>query len=225
MATSTERANNQPRPQRRSYLSRTRIYVSEAIVAICLVIALAGTATAGAQAIPTASRKLALAPFALGTFAEPGYGQSANFAWATGIDITPPFALGRIEPSLEIRVTGDSGPIIREYTYSPGFKFTLATTQKFHPYATTLIGAGTGYFVHPTIPTHKGLYAHNSAPMLTVGIGTDYDLSRSWQLRADYIHQFWIGLYEDFDPKYPLAPDFFSVGVNYRISSRHDVSR
>jgi hypothetical protein len=56
--------------------------------------------------------------------------------------------------------------------------------------------------------------------MVTVGVGAEYDLSHTWQLRADYVHQFWVGLYEDFNPKYPLAPDLFSIGINYRIHPR-----
>jgi hypothetical protein len=135
------------------------------------------------------------------------------------LDVGVPFMLGPLQPSLEIRVTGDSGSIINEYTYSPGLKLTLPT-HRIHPYATGLIGVGTGYFLHPFIPTDKGLYAHNSAPMVTVGVGAEYDLSHTWQLRADYVHQFWVGLYEDFNPKYPLAPDLFSIGINYRIHPR-----
>src|ERR1700678_604900 len=170
MATSTEPAHNQPRPESRNYRSRQRIYVHKAIVATCLVVALARAATAFAQALPAASRKLALAPFVLGTFAEPGYDQSANFAFAAGLDASLPLTFGPIQPSFEIRVTGDSGPLIHEYTYSPGLKLTVGT-HRIHPYATGLVGVGTGYFTHPFIPTHKGLYAHNSAPMVTVGVG------------------------------------------------------
>jgi hypothetical protein len=185
---------------------------------------MAQTGTAAAQALATASRSFAATPFAQGTYImQPGYSQSANLGFAAGLDITPPIAFGAFLPSVEMRITGDSGSVAREYTYTPGIK--VATViHGIRPYATVLGGIGTVYFVHPSIPGHKGLYAHDSSPILSVGGGAELDISRSWQLRLDYTRQFWT-LKQDFVANLPLGPSALSIGVSYRIRPRGDVVR
>jgi hypothetical protein len=185
----------------------TRIRTGKPVIAVlCLGLAIANTGTAAAQALATASRSFAMAPFAQGTYmTQPGYSQPANLGFAAGLDIALPISFGR------------------EYTYTPGIK--LATVvHGIRPYATVLGGAGTVYFDHPSIQGHKGLYAHDSAPMLSLGGGAEFDISRVWQLRVDYTRQFWT-LNQNFVANLPLGPSALSIGVSYRIRSHGDVVR
>ena len=139
------------------------------------------------------------------------------------IYITPPIAFGRLQPSAELRITGNSGPVAREYTYAPGIK--LATViHGIRPYATVLGGIGTVYFVHPSIQGHKGLYAHDSSQLLSLGGGAELDISRSLLLRVDYTRQFW-SLKQFFVANEPLGPSALSIGVSYRIRPHGDVVR
>jgi hypothetical protein len=190
----------------------TRTVPGKWIVSLCLGIAIAKTGTAAAQAGATADRNSAIATFGQGTYMLPAFQQPSNFGYAAGVDLTPIF-VRRLQPSLEIRATADSGSIAKEFTYSGGLK--LATTiGRIRPYATILDGVGTVYFNHPSLPTRKGLYAHDSSKMLSLGGGAEFDVSRLWQLRADYSRQYWT-------LESPvIRPVALSIGIAYRIPFR-----
>jgi hypothetical protein len=213
-----------PQPVDTSSISTRIRFGKPVIAALCLGLAIANTGTAAAQALATASRSFAMAPFAQGTYmTQPGYSQPANLGFAAGLDIAPPISFGALRPSVELRVTADSGSAAREYTYTPGIK--LATViHGIRPYATVLGGAGTVYFDHPSVQGHKGLYAHDSSPMLSLGGGAEFDISRVWQLRLDYTRQFW-ALNQNFVANLPLGPSAFSIGASYRVRPRGDAVR
>lgn len=186
------------------------------MIAMCLGFLIAGTGVTVGQARVSALRESEIAPFSLATYMYPdlttyGYPESANFGYAAGVDITP-FMFRRFQPALELRFTGDSGPIAHEYTYSGGLK--VATIFRgIRPYATLLKGLDAIYFTHP-IATPRGPYARDGSPMFSVGGGAEFDVGRSWQVRVDYSKQHWALASPD------IRPYAVSMGVAYRVPFR-----
>jgi hypothetical protein len=187
------------------------------IAAICLAVSLAGTRPAAGQALATASRESSFAAFGQATYFNSDYRQPSNFGYTVGVDAAPILMPG-IQPSFELRITGDSGPVANEYTYNVGIK--VATTlHGIHPYATVLGGVGTVYINHPSIPSAKGLFAHDSSEMFALAGGAEFDAGPSWQLLLDYSRQYW-SFDQDYNPALPLRPVALSVGISYRFRSR-----
>ena len=179
-------------------------------LAICVGLLCERAPSAWAQAGVTAQRESEIAPFAQLAAARPQHGQTANLGYAAGIAATP-WIFHWVQPALEIRITGDSGPLAHEYTYAGGLKAATAF-RNVHPYATLLKGLAAIYFTYPTSGA-KGLYTHDSSRMFSVG-GADLDIGRTWQMQMDYSKQYW-ALYAP-----TLRPDAFSVGLTYRIPFR-----
>jgi len=177
-------------------------------VAICSV----GARVSPGQARITAQRESEVAPFGDAAFMRPLDGQSANLGYGAGVDVTP-FMFRWLQPSLELRFTGDSGPIAHEYTYAGGIR-AATTFRRIHPYATLLKGLGAIYFTHPAL-AYNGPYARDGGSMFCIGGGADVDVGHTWQVQLDYSQQHW-ALYLP-----PLRPDAFSVGVTYRIPFRN----
>jgi len=144
------------------------------------------------------------------------YHQSNDSGYVVGVDLTP-FLFRRLQPSLEIRVTGDFGSIAEEFTYSGGLK-AATRVGRIHPYATVLRGLDTIYFT-PPISTPKGLYAHDSSRMFSIGGGADFDLSSSWRVDLDFSKQYW-ALNSP-----AIRPNALSVGIAYRIPFGKDKTR
>jgi opacity protein-like surface antigen len=171
-----------------------------------------GVGAAMGQAKPTSERGSELAFYGDVTYLHSGYSASANdIGYSAGLDFTP-FLTWKFQPALELRAT-EAGPNTQtEYSYSGGVK--VATRiGRLHPYVTALKGLGFVYFRDPIIASN-GPYTHDSSRMWSAGVGADFDLSRQWQVRADYSQQFW-ALYN-----YTLWPSAVSFGINYRIPFR-----
>ncbi len=212
MATLNSSSIAQVPQSHRLFSTPTRIRFGTSIAAVCFGLALAEAHTAAAQALATADRNSTVSAFAQGIYMQPAFQQPANFGYAVGVDFTPIF-VRRVQPSLEIRATADSGSTAKEFTYAGGLK--LATViGRIRPYVAVLEGIGTVYFNHPSVLTRKGLYAHDSSMMLSLGGGAEFDAGRLWQLRLDYSKQYW-----SLDSR-TIRPVALSVGIAYRIPFR-----
>jgi hypothetical protein len=181
------------------------------MIAMCLGVWTAGSGIAAGQARVIAQRESEIAPFAQATYMHPDYSQPANLGYTGGVDATP-FMFRGFQLALELRFTGDSGPIAHEYTCSGGLKV-AATFRGIRPYATFLEGLDAIYFTHP-IASPSGPYARDGSRMFSVGGGADFDVGRSWQVVVDYSKQYWALDSPD------IRPYAISMGVAYRVPFR-----
>ena len=191
------------------------------MIVMCLCVWTAGTGVAAGQSRVTAQRESEIAPFVLATYMHPAlatysYPEAANFGYAAGVDASP-FMFRRFQPALELRFTGDSGPLAHEYTCSGGLKAAILF-RGIRPYATLLKGFDIIYFTYP-IATPKGPYARDGSRMFSVGGGAEFDVGPSWQVRVDYSKQYWALASPD------IRPVAVSLGVAYRIPFRNGKMR
>lgn len=104
-----------------------------------------------------------------------------------------------LQPEVELRWLRFNEYLgIDENTYSIGERVPIKTFYRFTPYGKVLAGLGTGSFL-----TGNSL-------VLTYGGGTDYQLNRKFNLRADFEYQQW-----HVNPT--LWPYGLSVGLSYKI--------
>ncbi len=165
------------------------------------------------QAKPTSERGSELALYADVLYLHSGYSASANnVGYTAGLDFTP-LMFRKFQPSVELRAT-EAGPATQtEYSYSGGLK-AATTVGRLHPYATVLKGLGFVYFRNPGLGANGYVYSHDSSRMWSTGAGADFDLSRQWQVRADFSQQFWaLG-------NYSVRPTAIAFGITYRIPFR-----
>ena len=190
------------------------IYVSLRLLAGSAVLALASL-SASAQASATATRTIDVSVFAGGMHLSTDYGDT-DYGVVFGADITRHFRL--FDAALEARATlSNQGGAVKENTFAGGLRLGK-NFHRFHPYVDLLVGEGTITFTHP-IPFPNGLYTSDNSTIFSFGGGVDYDLTRSFALKADYNAQSWrLG-----DEQNRLTPAAFTVGVAYRIPfrSRH----
>jgi hypothetical protein len=189
-------------------LKRKNLKTSAVVAWIGL--SLVGVGAAVGQARPTSERGAELALYADVIYVHSGYSASANnYGYSAGLDFTP-FLFRKFQPSVELRST-EAGPQTQtEYTYSGGLK-AATTVGRFHPYATALKGLAYVYFRNPGLGSNGYVYSHDSSRMWSAGAGADFDLSRQWQVRADFSQQFWALT------NYTVRPSALSFGITYRI--------
>jgi len=190
-----------------------RMNLRAATLAPWIALLLGGVGVAAGQARPTSERGSELALYGDVTYVHSGYSTSANnYGYSAGLDFTP-LLFRTFQPSVELRAT-EAGPQSQtEYTYSGGLK-AATTVGRFHPYATVLKGLAFVYFRNPGLGSNGYVYSHDSSRMWSTGAGADFDLSRQWQVRADFSQQFWaLG-------NYTVRPSALSFGITYRIPFR-----
>jgi len=189
-------------------------YQRKWILATCLFLSVVGMEVAAAQAKPSAERGSELDLFGQVLYLRPGYGSASSntYGYAAGLDFTP-IMFRKFQPSVELRAT-EAGPAVQtEYSYSGGLKVATTVGSRLHPYATLLRGLGFVYFQHPGV--YSGIvYTHDSSRMFSVGGGADFELSRQWQVSADFSQQYWAL------ENYTVRPTAVSVGIAYRIPFR-----
>jgi opacity protein-like surface antigen len=97
-----------------------------------------------------------------------------------------------------------------ESSYLIGPKAYFLSKGRFRPYAKVLFGVGK---IHYPFQIGDANYF-----ALAPGAGTGYRLSSRWMLRAEYEYQMWPNSpgYPN-EPKHPLSPNGFHVGVAYRV--------
>lgn len=173
---------------------------------------------ARAQRIYAAQKGADIFVFGGYTYDKPDYGPDyvTNNGVSLGADFTRYFGW-KISPSLELRYTNVSGPVVKESTISGGFRGLVDLKQRFHPYIDILGGAGTITYVQPPIPG----YPPDHGFVLSYGAGVDIDIYRTFQLKADFQQQSW-NLGQNYvtvpsGANYTLSPIAITLGVSYRI--------
>ena len=161
---------------------------------------------ARAQSMPTASRVGDLQIGGGFVFAHSGYNFTpttliggagyATFDWHDHWGIEGGFRHSR----------ANADTTIYERTYEIGPRIFL-TRGAVTPYAKVLFGRGVYNF-------HNSL-ANVAYNLYTYGGGADFHVRRSWNVRADYELQNWMGF-----PLGTLHPSVFTIGVAYHFSSR-----
>jgi opacity protein-like surface antigen len=175
-------------------------------LAITLLIGATGAAThANAQAIPTMQRGAELAPFVQTTILSPDWGQTHNLGFAAGFDYTH-FIPTIVQPSLEFRVTHASGRTVNETTYLGGIKL-QTTIHHVQPYLVVLAGKGIISFNY----FYNGGIKGDDSAVYAIGGGAEFNVKRSWKVRAEYTQQHW-----NFDPN-TLTPSTLGFGLAYSV--------
>ncbi|MEK6397478.1 MAG: outer membrane beta-barrel protein [Terriglobus sp.] len=190
-------------------------------VAVSLVSALSAF---GQAPSPTASQGMHLNVFGVGSYVKPAFQNARDgFGFSVGgsLGFTVP-GLHHIEPALEGRYSyarSASAPYIvpqavSESVPSVGIRVTWHASR-FHPYGNLLIGPGTIRFLGPVLIAPN--YTQNNSLVWTYGGGLDYDLTRSWAVRAEVQGEHW--KLSSTDPAFhPLRA---GVGVRYQFHFRN----
>lgn len=98
-----------------------------------------------------------------------------------------------------------------ERTYEIGPRYVLHF-NRFSPYAKFMLGRGVFNFPPAASNPTGGAEANLAYNMLAGGIGTDYRLRPSINLRVDFESQHWGGF-----PPHGLTPNILSFGVAYHF--------
>ncbi|MDE1163070.1 MAG: outer membrane beta-barrel protein [Acidobacteriaceae bacterium] len=173
---------------------------------------------AHAQSVFTAEKGADIFVFGGYTYLKPDYGPDSvhNNGITLGADFTRYFRWP-VTPSIEVRYTHASGPVVNEHTFSGGLKVGKTYRTRFHPYADILAGLGGVHYVTPPVPD----YPDDTALAITYGGGVDIDVLDNWAVKADFQSQHWnLGKNATIKPDgedYTLSPLAFTIGVSYRI--------
>ncbi len=175
----------------------------------CALVALVTGPSLLAQSSPTALRAYSISTFATGGVTNTDYGIN-DYGLTFGTDIRK--SMRFIEPSLELRSTMTSGNVVRESSLDGGLKLEKGF-GRVHPYGDLLFGYGTITFPGRTMDEHD-----NSA-VWNYGGGVEYQVSRSFFVKADIQLQSWqLGHTEPV-----FHPMLSSVGFTYRPMMRNIV--
>ena len=171
--------------------------------------ALLGSAAYGQHAEETARQRIWLKAYGMYSYVDPDYGSSAkNNGGTVGIDIDGFRLLPHTELGLDARYTGSNGPVTNQHYFGGGPRLSL-DLGPLKPYADFIVGHGTGDFNNSTDPS----YTHDRTGAISYGGGVDYQLTRSWGLRADVQRERW-----RYSVRQPFFyPTAFSVGVTYQF--------
>lgn len=163
-----------------------------------------------AQARPTASRAGDLQVGATFSLASPDYGPNTLRgvgAYAT-FDFRPHLGIEASFRQLN-DPDGREGIYERNFEVGPRYVFRIGPLS---PYAKLMIGRGV--FQFPPDPRHpeNGSVANLAYTMWAGGLGADYSVRPSFNVRADYELQHWLNF-----PPNGLSPHVFSLGIGYRF--------
>ncbi len=164
-----------------------------------------------AQAVPTASRigdLQAGATFNLGTSDYHGEGTLRGFGFYTSFDFRHHFG---VEADFHQLNDPDSQKGIYERTYEVGPRYVMHF-GRFAPYTKLMVGRGVFNFPPSPSDPSTGPAANLAYNMWAVGIGADYHLRPSINVRADYEFQRWGSF-----PPNGLSPGVLSFGVAYHF--------
>jgi opacity protein-like surface antigen len=161
--------------------------------------------------LPAASKVVDLqvgTAFSLGNSDYQGTSTLKGFGFYTSADFRYHFG---IEAEFHQLEDPGSQKSIYERTYEIGPRYVL----HFGPFAPyTKLMAGRGVFNFPPSPSDPsaGPAANLAYNIWAVGIGSDYSLRPSLNVRIDYEYQRWNGF-----PPNGLSPEVFSFGVAYHF--------
>lgn len=162
------------------------------------------------QAKASATRAGDLQVGVLFNLAAPDYG--AKMLWGIGayttFDFRPHWGIEGAFHQLNDPL-GQQGIYERTFEVGPRYVLRLGPLS---PYAKLMIGRGV--FQFPTDPRYpkNGSVANLAYNIWAGGLGADYSLRPSINLRADYELQRWSGF-----PPHGLSPQVFSIGIAYHF--------
>jgi hypothetical protein len=180
-------------------------------VAIAALLALAPS-RASAQEFPTASKDMDISAFGGYENLDPSYYSAPrDSGLLLGADLTRYIGHWPVAPSVELRANFAGGPTVNEHSYLFGLRAQGHVFRRYYPYADVLVGLGSIYYNHPTIPG----YTHDNSIVFSFGGGVDIDLIHNFQAKLDIQGQHWnLGTGNDSDI---LTPSVISIGLAYRI--------
>lgn len=193
-----------------SILAWTRVFTvacTRASVAVSLLSFVLGPHVCSAQAAYTASRAGDLQVGGQVVFAQSQYefqsirltggGLYASFDWREHLGAEIDFRHAK----------GNNDDDTYERTYEVGARYIVLHKFGLAPYVKALYGRGVYNYPYNVANLAFNLYS--------LGAGTDFRLSRSLNLRADYEHQSWWNV-----PLQNPQPNLISVGVAYHFHER-----
>lgn len=180
-------------------------------VEICMVAAVAAcvlvfSASAAAQATPTATKTADLSIFVGYVTAQPDYGPFRNSGGTLGVDFTRYFHFP-VAPSLELRANFANGTTVNERSYLAGLRVQADIRQRVHPYVDFLVGPGNIHFNFP----NNGYTGDNSI-VYSYGGGVDFDLVNHFAAKVDWQGQHW-----NTGSNSTLTPSLLLFGFSYRL--------
>ena len=169
---------------------------------------LGGTAH-GQNAEGTALQRIRLKGYGMYSEVHPDFlGSPRNKGFTAGGDIDGFRLLPHTEIGMDVRYSYSQGPITNQSYYGGGPRLTLYV-GRFKPYVDFLFGQGHGTFNTSTDPT----YVRDKSGALAYGGGLEYQVTRSWGVRADLQRQRW--RYSIHQPIF--YPEAASVGLTYQF--------
>lgn len=187
---------------------------------IPLAIAIAGlllpAASRAQSTTETATERIRLNVYGMGSFGRPAYGftpRAAGFAVGGGAGFTVPH-LHHIEPSLDLRYTYLTNQSVTETVFAGGLRVAYHA-GRFHPYGDLMVGSGNINFKEVSAAFPE--YTHDNSLVYSYGGGADVDVTRTLALRLDVQEQHW-RLSDNSPPFYPLQG---SVGIRYQFHFRN----
>ena len=174
--------------------------------------ALAGSTALGQHAEETARQLIRLRAYGMFSYVNPDFdGDTKNAGGTVGADIDGFRLLRRTELGMDARYTFSRGTASNQYYFGGGPRLTI-DLGAFKPYGDFLFGHGKDTFNHPVDPT----YTQDVTGAIAYGGGLDYQISRSFAIRADVQRQRWrFSIHQPYF--YPVAA---SVGVVYQLHFR-----
>lgn len=175
-----------------------------------------GTISAGAQALPVATRNLTLSVFAGGTGNYTGLAGGRNLDITAGLDLNLP-PLRSTYLSLEGRGSYpiDGGTVDRQKNALGGIKLSRHFGS-FDPYVDVLFGRGAiNYERRFAAPDPRFYYVRSVSNVIAAGVGVDFGLTRDFLLKVD-------GQLERYDTPVTRSGHLYSkpitLGLVYRFS-------
>lgn len=126
-----------------------------------------------------------------------GGGAYATFDWREHFGIELNFR----------QVNGNNGDKTYERTYEVGGRYILLHKAGLAPYVKAMYGRG--------VYNYPGDVANLAFNLYSLGAGTDFRLTRSINLRAEYEHQSWLNV-----PLQNPQPNVVTLGVAYHFHER-----
>jgi hypothetical protein len=168
-----------------------------------------------AQAGPTATQRFKLSAFGGGSGVVTDVFGGRNLSITAGADLSlRPYLFGWA-PAIEIRGTYpvDSGTLAGLKSAEGGLRL-QRDFGRLQVYGDVLFGRGQIDYQRGGYQSGKIRYLSSTSPVISPGIGVDYELSKHLAAKADFQYQLWT--------TYPLAlpvltPKVFTGGLVYRF--------
>lgn len=177
---------------------------------LCLTTLLAVSASAHAQATPTAEKVADVQVGATFSYVNPDYGGNPWHAYGFYADVDFRYHFG---VEFAFHQASGSDPILYERTYELGGRYVYPLHDRFLPYVKGNLGQGVFNF-EGSVPGGPPVEVANLAYNIqAIGAGLDLRVLPGLNVRVvDYEYQWWDGF-----PPHGLNPNLISFGVAYHF--------